>query len=221
MSMLMLKRKMEGERRKVNSRPEVYITVREFVLRDEGSISFSTQEFSLNGLRVNALVEIVGTQKQIAKELGQEAASRLLKKASSWVSKKKDKKSSSKSEKATLVGKKAIPDIEEDGPQDTGAEDEVVQTCLVELVLNVFKEASDEKVSVKISDLSVGENTFTSPATAKKALGNSRIRGMIEAGIAKVVRHSLTKKLKKAKAQGVISKVCCCFFKCTKASPGV
>ncbi|CAK0858771.1 unnamed protein product [Prorocentrum cordatum] len=223
MSMLMLKSKMEGERRRVNSRPEVHITVQELLLQDSGSISFSTQEFSLQGLRVRALVEIKGTQATIAKELGQEAATRLLKKASSWVpGKKKDKKaSSSKSEKATLVGKKGTVEVEDNAAQATGGDDEVLQTCTVELALNVSKEPADDKVHVKIRDLSVGENTFASPATAKKALSNHRIKAMIEAGLAKVMRHSFTKKLKKAKAahpcRSAIRKLCCCFCKRAEA----
>mmetsp|Transcript_102079 Transcript_102079/g.288280 ORF Transcript_102079/g.288280 Transcript_102079/m.288280 type:complete len:239 (-) Transcript_102079:173-889(-) len=228
MTMHMLKQKVEGERRKVNRRPEVYITVQEFVLQDDGAIAFSPQEFSLSGLRVHAFVEIIGTQRQIAKELGQEAAARLLKRAGSWFGRKKKKTNETRDarEKATLVGKQSSPaasggDAGEVQQEDDDDEHEVVQTCVVELTLRMSKQAQDEKVKVKISDLSVGENTFTSTKVAQKALGNPRIRTMIEAGISKVVMHAFTKKLRKARTKvwdAAYRKVCCCFSRCAKTS---
>lgn len=221
MSLLMLKKKLEGERKKVNSRPEVHLTIQEFVLRDEGAIRFSPQEFSLSGLQVHAHVEIAGTQAQIAKELGKEAASRLLKKAASVIGKgksKNKKKKGSKEENSTLVGKQLSKnDTPIDSEEPLGSFDneaKVVQTCNVELTLSMVKQAGNEKVSVAISELVVGQNSFASPSVAKKALNNPRITSLIESGIARVV----TKKLKKAR-EGVFKTLCCFCFRCFKSSP--
>mmetsp|Transcript_102795 Transcript_102795/g.331674 ORF Transcript_102795/g.331674 Transcript_102795/m.331674 type:complete len:223 (+) Transcript_102795:224-892(+) len=213
MSMRVLKQRMEGERRRVNRRPEVYLTVRELALQDDGAITFSTREFSLSGLRVHALVEITGTHAQIARDLGQEAASRLWKKATGLV-RSKPGPAAPAGEAATLVGKRSDPAAEAEAGQGGPA----VQTCVVELTLSVSKEAGEERVRARIKDLEVGENTFTSKATAKRALGNARVRAMIEAGISKVVRHALSKKLNKAKANA-FKKACGCFMKCFRSPP--
>lgn len=61
-----LKKRVEGDRRRVHSAPKVFVTIEELILKDGGSITFSPLKFSLQGLEFNTLVEIQGTKRELA-----------------------------------------------------------------------------------------------------------------------------------------------------------
>merc|ERR1740129_681861 len=108
------------------------------------------------------------------------------------------------SEVGTLIGKRtlSLADIEEKSQtlEDGENPSRVVQTCTVELTLNMSKEVGKDKVKVQIKDIEVGESTFRSADLAKKALSSTRMRSMIEAAISQVAGPIFSKKLKKMRA---------------------
>eukprot|EP00405_Crypthecodinium_cohnii_P022240 CAMPEP_0206473082 /NCGR_PEP_ID=MMETSP0324_2-20121206/32624_1 /ASSEMBLY_ACC=CAM_ASM_000836 /TAXON_ID=2866 /ORGANISM="Crypthecodinium cohnii, Strain Seligo" /LENGTH=268 /DNA_ID=CAMNT_0053947885 /DNA_START=168 /DNA_END=974 /DNA_ORIENTATION=+ len=81
MALKLLKQRLEGVRKKVSNKPEIYIVVEElFLPPHNGSVLVGTDELLLEQLKVKAVVEIIGPRHQILAELGREAARRTLKK---------------------------------------------------------------------------------------------------------------------------------------------
>jgi len=61
-----LKRRIEGDRRRVLTSPEVWVTVEELYLVDDGEVYFNAFKFSLKGLKFHTLVEVKGTATELA-----------------------------------------------------------------------------------------------------------------------------------------------------------
>jgi len=65
-TMSALKGALQGNRRRVNTVPEVYVTIEDMELKDGGSIMFSPEKFSFSGLNFQTLVEVKGTVAELA-----------------------------------------------------------------------------------------------------------------------------------------------------------
>mmetsp|Transcript_20038 Transcript_20038/g.36184 ORF Transcript_20038/g.36184 Transcript_20038/m.36184 type:complete len:207 (-) Transcript_20038:94-714(-) len=65
-SLAQLKFMLEGETKKVNTNPEVLVTIDEVLLKDGGAFKFATTKFTLDGLHIKTTVTVKGTPAEIA-----------------------------------------------------------------------------------------------------------------------------------------------------------
>lgn len=202
MALQTMQKNIEGVRKRINRKPLMFLTVQKFQLKEEGSIN--VREFCLEGLQVTGFLEIPGSQKQIMKEFGQEAARKLMNKAKEKapfrIFGKRTPQPEAKPPPVALAEKTDLDDEDislmeqEDKP---GAPK--IQTAHVQMTMKLTKAKDADKVTVKIRELTVGQNTFTSQKTAKRILSAPGARTIIEAGVSKIVSKGMSKKLGKEK----------------------
>lgn len=203
-----LQENIEGVQKRISRKPLMFMTVHKFELKETGSVN--VREFCLEGLRVDALLEIPGSQKQILKDVGQEAARRIMNKAKSkapfsMLGKKRPppeiKAAPATSQNTTLIGQRQDPGSDEPEEEDDRPDAPKVQTAQVQMTMKITKVAGNDKLVVKIKELSVGQNTFTSQKMAKRILHAPGLRTIIESGVSKLVSKSMSKKLVKEKTR--------------------
>eukprot|EP00747_Dinoflagellata_sp_TGD_P136962 gnl/TRDRNA2_/TRDRNA2_175610_c1_seq1.p1 gnl/TRDRNA2_/TRDRNA2_175610_c1~~gnl/TRDRNA2_/TRDRNA2_175610_c1_seq1.p1 ORF type:complete len:324 (+),score=75.50 gnl/TRDRNA2_/TRDRNA2_175610_c1_seq1:71-973(+) len=73
-SLTLFQMKMQGDRRKVNKRPEVWVTILKVVLTEGSAFEFNATAFAMEDVKFNLLVEIKGSPAEIAEQLTEELA---------------------------------------------------------------------------------------------------------------------------------------------------
>lgn len=73
-----LKGLVEGDRRRVRSSPEVWVTIEELIPMEGAAITFSPLQFTLSDLEFRTLVEVKGTAAELAQVLGGQAAEKAM-----------------------------------------------------------------------------------------------------------------------------------------------
>jgi hypothetical protein len=170
-----LKEGLIGTRRQMRvGKPDVFITINELLLQDDGD--FSAAQFSLKDLKVRCSVEVIGSNFEIVQELGSELALKLVDKVrmSSMPSTGRDSKNSellgareaatSPTSKAKILGDQAHSIIqmkERDAPVadrisgGTGDWDKTKETKAfdVEAVMDMCREIGDMQVAVEVRNI--------------------------------------------------------------------
>lgn len=89
LSSTVLTERLQGDRRRISERPDVWVTIEQVLLKDSPEATFCPSKFSVKGLAVHVTIEITGTNQQIMKEIGAEAALKLMDKVKVFAATKK------------------------------------------------------------------------------------------------------------------------------------
>jgi len=151
-----LKKKLQGDRRRVNRVPEVYVTIEDMELKDGGSIKFSPEKFSFSGLNFQTLIEVKGTAAELAGIAAAKGAAKLglPEKVSSVGVKAGEKISAAVAGVAGLAGKAA--------PKDE-------RSFRIGVTVDMVKEFGVEKVDVTIKDFTTQVSAFNKLLHVDKA----------------------------------------------------
>jgi len=192
--------------------PELWVTIKELILKDNGDMAFTATKFCLQGLRVRVNVELIGPTAEIVEEIGSQAALKLLDKvgvSSAGMGEFAGKEFSSRgSSKQKLVPnsislievkERPVPTTNRVGGGSgkwTGGSEHKSFEVLV--TMNMARElGDDEEVVVEVNDFD------TSYAPAKATLENQTIRKNIETALSskatEVINSKINKKLEQFK----------------------
>jgi len=163
-SLQVLKDRLENSRRRMRDAPQVWVVIQKFAPQDVLETTITASKFCLEGLQMRASIEISGSYQQIVKEIGAEAALKLMDRVqvaptrmnseiAKDVSKLKEKSDSANS----LIQMK---DRSQDkGPDRIGVgkggswENNETKIFDVHVVLNMYRDSSQDAVRVSVSNL--------------------------------------------------------------------
>jgi len=172
-----LKKKLQGDKRRVNREPEVYVTIEDMELKDGGSIKFSPEKFTFNGLNFQTLIEVKGTAAELAGIAASKGAAKLglPEKVSSAGVKAGAKVSGAIAGVASMAGK--------------AQKDE--RSFRIGVTVDMTKEFGDEKVQVKVKDFTTEVSAFN------KLLHSDRVRDFVEEAISQKASEAASRMAKK------------------------
>jgi len=189
----LFKEQLEGSRKKMKEeKPEVWVTLKEIVLKDDAQSSFSPAKFQLQGITVEAEVSITGSNLQIVQEMGSETALKLMDKVGVSASTKRvgsefnGKLPSGNNQK--VAGSTSLIEARErpvEGPErvavgsggwEKGEEEKVFD---VKAMFTMTKELGEDEVNVHVRDLESGVNGM------RTSIQSETIRKHIEGALTK------------------------------------
>eukprot|EP00419_Tripos_fusus_P074513 CAMPEP_0172899650 /NCGR_PEP_ID=MMETSP1075-20121228/162338_1 /TAXON_ID=2916 /ORGANISM="Ceratium fusus, Strain PA161109" /LENGTH=191 /DNA_ID=CAMNT_0013755689 /DNA_START=35 /DNA_END=610 /DNA_ORIENTATION=- len=181
-----LKKKLVGDRRRVNSVPEVYVTIEDMELKDGGSIKFSPEKFTFNGLNFQTLVTVSGTAAELAGIAAAKGAAKLglPEKVSAAGLKAGEKVNAAVANVAKMAGK---------APRDE-------RSFRIGVTVDMTKEFGEEKVQVKVKDFTTEVSVFN------KVLHNDRAREFVEEALSQKASE-VASRMGKKKMDALQSKI--------------
>lgn len=163
----LFKEQLETSRRKMKEdKPEVWVLVKEVLLKDDALPSFSPAKFQLQAYQVEVQVEITGSNLQIVQEIGMETAMKLMDKVGVSASTKRagsefnGKLPTGSTQK--VAGSTSLIETRErkdDGPEKVASgaggweKGEEAKVFDVKAVFTMTKELGEEEVSVHVRDM--------------------------------------------------------------------
>jgi len=207
-----LKQGLEGVRRKMKDHPELWLTIKELDLKDDGNASFNSTKFCFEGVRVRADIELVGSTAEIVAEIGPQAALKLLDMVGVSTASKgelagKEFSSGSQKQKQKLVSNStSLIEVKErhapstnrvGGGSGTWTGGSEHKSFEVLITVNMFRELGEGDVGIEIKGLG------TSFTAAQAALENESTRKNIEIALSKmateVIKTKISEKLEQFK----------------------
>mmetsp|Transcript_6129 Transcript_6129/g.11311 ORF Transcript_6129/g.11311 Transcript_6129/m.11311 type:complete len:237 (-) Transcript_6129:39-749(-) len=205
MSFKLLKEKMEGQRRQMRSKPDVFVTINEMTMKEGGQITFSPQKFTLKGLTADCTVEIIGSNAQIVQELGSEMALRLMEKVSIGPNSRTaseltgrvgnaaaDAKKKVLGEGTSLINVKEREHPTTDRLSGSGDWDKGQETkrFAVIVTFSMSKDIGEEEVAVKIDDID------TTVKSVRSALRSENVKRYVQEILSAKASEVVTRKAK-------------------------
>mmetsp|Transcript_41321 Transcript_41321/g.95692 ORF Transcript_41321/g.95692 Transcript_41321/m.95692 type:complete len:219 (-) Transcript_41321:110-766(-) len=198
LSLQLLREKLEGDRRRMNDRPEVWVTIVQVVFKDCPETTFSPAKFSLEGLRAHTTFEITGSSQQIIREIGDQAALKLMDKVRVFASSKLPSELTGSSRKgSTEVPAKVLPHV----PNRAGTWDsKETKTFDLYAIMNMIRDPGRDEVRVEIKELEA--EVFADGGCSKRvSLQSSELKKYIEGACCKraweVISQQVNEKLDK------------------------
>lgn len=205
---------VEGKTTRVNRSPQVFVTIVSLNMKEGGDINFSTEKFEFTNMEFVMLIDVRGTNTELAAIAAGKAFGTIEQKTGSAASTvglggfaskaaQLTKEAASKAAKvgkvgANMVGKAkhqvdGVLHLTEDDdhakPDDKMPSHKVQITCTVDML----KEFDDDDVSVTVKDFK------TENSVINRVMSQNLARGFIEAAISRKVSMAFTKKSKEVK----------------------
>lgn len=195
----------------MNERPEVWVTIEQVMFKESPEATFRPSKFVLEGMTMHATLEITGSNQQIMKEIGAEAALKLMDKVKVFSSSKKASEltgnvgNTPKAVSSTSLIE--IKDKKESGPDRVGGVGkggawDAKETKIFDLhaLLSMSREAGHNEVHVEVKQLEA--EICADDGTAKRVtLQSGELRKYIEGASSKraweVVTQQVNEKLDK------------------------
>lgn len=164
-----LKKRLEGDRRRVQQSPEVYVTIEQLVAKDGAAVSFSPHQFSLQDIEFHVFIEVIGT----AAELAQLALSTAAGKAADKC--KLDGELREKATHAAVAGMRAFSAgvhmlesaVEKIAPKEPAKD---ARSFRVIVTVNLQKDFGADQVVVTLRDFKTGVNAFETILSSNRVL---------------------------------------------------
>jgi len=161
-----LKEALEGDKRLTKDRPEIWVTIKEVVMKDD-QMKINLAKFSLQGVKVNVEVKIMGTDSQIVHEIGSEAALKLMDRVGVSANLKRPSEYNGKAPSALSPNKEKIersllpikersvvPDSQDKVASGSGSWDEPdAKSFHLSTYANLIKEADEDQVVAEVKTL--------------------------------------------------------------------
>lgn len=188
-SMQSLKSGLEHDRRNTKARPEVWVTINKVILGNEEHRTINPGSFSLRCLHTHVTVEIMGSNEQVVREIGSEAALRLMERVSVQLGGGRlglDESTLGKKpqERAQDAVSKPRPQDKPDrvgagaGTWDKGTE---TKSFDLHVTVKISKEVGDDEITVEVLELRNDDGTednSTPKSTAKTSRKELRSEGL-------------------------------------------
>jgi len=206
-----LRERLQGDRRRMNERPEVWVGIEQLTFKDSPERTFRPAKFSLEGLNMHATLEITGSNQQIMKEIGAEAALKLMDKVRVYATSKKS---------SELTGQPASPqkvavsstslielkDKKEPGPDRVGVgksswDSKETKVFDLHAVLGISRDTGHNEVLVDIKQLEaevLGDDGGARRVTLQSSELRKYVQGACSKRVFEVVTQQVNKKLNAA-----------------------
>lgn len=207
-----MKRRMEGNKRRVQSKPDIYVTIDELILHDDGSMKFSPIKFTLSGLKVHCTVEVEGTASEMASLLARKGTEAAMTKVGCSQEAKDQVKDMQHAVEGKVGGaissaKNAIFSLKHHVAEKVGVEHSAsssgtgssfpIKKFKIDVVVNMVKEFDTEEVRVVLKDFHAELKVL------QAVMSIERVKDIIEREISFKATQVATQMAKKKKAEAI------------------